>query len=99
MPHLGRTLGESLKERFQVTKSIASVTKVSTVTAGNAETTAFIAGTGYPVNVVARKIAIRPPFDVTPPVFPILTVNRLLQNDQNDAKHNGGTNGDILWNV
>jgi hypothetical protein len=45
--------------------------KMSTVYAGNAETTAFIAGTGYPVNVVAKKIAIHSPFDVTRAVFPI----------------------------
>jgi hypothetical protein len=56
---------------FQVTISIDSVTKVGTVYAGNAETTAFIAGTGYPVNVVAKKIAIHSPFDVTRAVFPI----------------------------
>jgi hypothetical protein len=45
--------------------------KMSTVNAGNAETTAFIAGTGYLFNVMARKIAIQLPFAATPAVVPI----------------------------
>ena len=80
---------------FQVTKSIASVTEVSTVTAGNAETTANFTGTGYLFNVMARKIAIQLPFDCV--TVPILTVGRLmLHNDQNGAKHKFGNSGKIL---
>ena len=56
---------------FQVTISIASVTEVSTINAGNAEITALITGTGYLFNVMARKIAIQLPFAATPAVVPI----------------------------
>ena len=68
---------------------------MSTVTAGNAETTANFTGTGYLFNVMARKIAIQLPFDCV--AVPILTVGRLmLHNDQNGAKHKFGNSGKIL---
>ena len=54
-----------------MTKSIASVMKMSTVNAGNAEITAFITGTLNAFNILTRKIAIQLPFAATPAVVPI----------------------------
>ena len=80
-----------------MTISIASVMKMSTINAGNAEITAFITGSLYSSNFLTRKIAIHLPFAATPAVVPILPVGRLmLHNDQNGAKHKFANSGKIL---
>ena len=80
-----------------MTISIVSVIKMSTFTAGNAETTAFITRSLNSFNFLTGEVAVHSPFDVTSAVVPILTVYKLmLHNDQNGAKHKFGQSGKIL---